>query len=110
MVVPQVFGINAPALGLALLTLFVRWRVARVPHYISTPGMAVGAGVLVMSSIPNVHPVTWATGLLGVALLAFAVEWQLSRPPTASAPPPPPPPAARPSAPRPPPAAPTASH
>jgi hypothetical protein len=78
---PEVFGVSAPGLGVTLVTLFIRWRIGRVPHYISTPGVAIGIGTIVLSGIPNAHPATWAAGLVGVALLAFAVEWQISRPP-----------------------------
>lgn len=80
MATPQILGINAPSLGLTIVTLFIRWRIAKVPHYVSTPGVALGAGLCFLTSIGDMRTVTIIAAIAGLALLAFAVEWQIANP------------------------------
>lgn len=72
--------VSSASFGLTALTSFVRWRFPKIPHYISGPGIAIGAGIFIMSFIPGLKIGTWISALGGLALLAFSVEWQLATP------------------------------
>ena len=101
--IPHIPGISVTGLGITVVTTFVRWRCPRMPHYLSGPGIAVGAGIIIMSFFPALRIGTLTAGLAGLGLLVFAVEWQLTKPVQAAGPPLVPPSSAPPGKPPPPP-------
>lgn len=77
---PNISGISGSGLGITLVTSFIRWRLPKIPHYVASPGVAIGVGLLIMSVFPGVRIGTAIASLIAVALVAFAVEWQLAKP------------------------------
>ena len=78
--VQHIAGITGSGFGITLVTSFVRWRLPKIPHFISMPGIAIGVGLFVTSLIPFLRGPTVLAGIGSLALAAFAVEWQLSHP------------------------------
>lgn len=72
-------AITATTLGFALVTAFIRWRLPKVPHYLSSPGVVTGLGLIVISSVSGLSNGTAATLIAALALFAFVVEWYLGK-------------------------------
>ena len=79
------FGFHLPAvaipgLAITLLTSFSRYRIPKVPHWVSSPGIAVGIGLLIVSSIHGLPIITSVSLIAVLVLIALAIEWCLNMP------------------------------
>lgn len=79
---PAVPGITLSGVGITLVTSFIRWRLPKIPHYISSPGIITGVGLFLVPLIQNLRLGTVVAGILALICIAFAVEWQLASPRT----------------------------
>jgi hypothetical protein len=72
-------GFSYWGFGATVVTTGIRWRFPQVPHYISTPLVVAGLGLMVMPFLSL--RLGTAASLAGAAILiAFAAEWQLAKP------------------------------
>lgn len=72
--------ISLTGVGLSLLTLFLRWRFPTTAPWIATPGIVLAGCLILWPFVGFVRPQAYWAAAMGLALIAFGVEWQLAHP------------------------------
>lgn len=66
-------------LGVAAVSLFLRWRFPAVPKPLATAGVVLGLGLIVWSQFLSIEPIYPMVGIPGAALAVAGVDWLIGR-------------------------------